>query len=340
MQPGTSQYIFVVAATGSVLGANFALSEPAPTVAEFVARNFETEVIPYLRPGGQKHYRYGLRKYVLPELGSLRLTEVTFSTVQGFVRKLIDAGFAVQTVRHMHQVINRVFKHALRTGHFHGPLPTVGVKFPYMARREKRALTIEQARRVISVLKRPYKEMAYLSITTSMNLAELCGLRWKRLNLTAHPVLCDGETLPAFSVAVRENFYEGSFGPPKTPNRKRVIPLTQDAVASLRRLKEGSRFVKPDDVVFATRNGTPKLASNLRYRVIKPAGKRAGVPWLNWHAFRNTHATLGEQIGMPLSDRQAQLGHGTSWMTQEYTVSDVERRRAGSEKLAGLLTCV
>jgi hypothetical protein len=70
-------------------------------------------------------------------------------------RYLIDAGFAVQTARHTHEVVNRVFKHALRTGHFHGPLPTVGVKFPYMARW------------VLSVLKRPRKEMAYLSIATS-----------------------------------------------------------------------------------------------------------------------------------------------------------------------------
>ena len=32
------------------------------------------------------------------------------------------------------------------------------------------------------------------------------------------------------------------------------------------------------------------------------------MPWLSWHVFRHTHATLGEQIGMALSDRQAQMG--------------------------------
>jgi len=48
--------------------------------------------------------------------------------------------------------------------------------------------------------------------------------------------------------------------------------------------------------------------SNLRYRIIRPAGKKIVLPWLNWHAFRYTFATIGEQLGISLSDRQAQNG--------------------------------
>jgi len=49
--------------------------------------------------------------------------------------------------------------------------------------RERHALTVDQAKQVLRVLKPPYRQMALLSMTTSMNLAELCGLRWKRVNL-------------------------------------------------------------------------------------------------------------------------------------------------------------
>jgi integrase len=54
--------------------------------------------------------------------------------------------------------------------------------------------------------------------------------------------------------------------------------------------------------------------------------------------FRHTHATLGEQIGMALSDRQAQMGHGDVRMTMHYTHSDIERRRAAVEAMANRLT--
>ena len=76
---------------------------------------------------------------------------------------------------------------------------------------------------------------------------------------------------------------------------------------------------------------------NLLNRHLKPTGKSLGMPCLSWHAFRHTHATLGEQIGMALSDRQAQMGHGDVRMTLHYTHSDLNRRRAAIETLSGRL---
>src|SRR5262245_60049127 len=81
----------------------------------------------------------------------------------------------------------------------------------------------------------------------------------------------------------------------------------------------------------------PLNESNLMRRFIKPAAKLVGMPWLSWHVFRHTHATLGEQIGMALSDRQAQIGHGDVGMTLHYTHSDLERRRAAVEAMSDRL---
>ena len=81
----------------------------------------------------------------------------------------------------------------------------------------------------------------------------------------------------------------------------------------------------------------PYSPYNLLRRVLKPAGKRLGIPWLGWHDFRHTRATLGEQIGMALSDRQAQMGHGDYRMTLHYTHSDLNRRRRTLDRMAGRL---
>ena len=72
-------------------------------------------------------------------------------------------------------------------------------------------------------------------------------------------------------------------------------------------------------------------------RVLKPGGVKLGIPWLSWHVFRHTHATLGEQMGMALSDRQAQMGHGDVRMTLHYTHSDLNRRRQAIEAMSDRL---
>jgi integrase len=314
-----------------------AKGSPSPLFREFAQTRYLPASQMYLRPGAQKIYEFVLRRYVMPEIGSLRLADITHEIVQGLVAKMLARGYSVQTAKHAKMVTHRVFVHAERVGAFRGRLPTEGIRFPAMVRREKHALTIDQARSVLANLRSPYREMALISMTTSMNVAELFGLKWKRINLSSEAALCDGELVPPESLMVRESYYEGAFGPPKTLNRKRNIPLTKVVVVALQRLKASSQFSDPDDVVFASRKGTPRQSSNVRHQIIKPLGKKLGIPWLNLHTFRYTYATIGEQLGISLSDRQAQMGHGSIWMTQEYTVSHVENRRAGSELIAEMI---
>jgi integrase len=114
---------------------------------------------------------------------------------------------------------------------------------------------------------------------------------------------------------------------------RRNVPLSSSVVAALAALRAGCRFAGPDDLVFASSKGTPLKENNLRRRVLKPAAERLGMPWVGWHVFRHTHATLGEQIGMALSDRQAQMGHGDVRMTLHYTHSGLNRRRVAVEAI-------
>jgi len=49
------------------------------------------------------------------------------------------------------------------------------------------------------------------------------------------------------------------------------------------------------------------------------------------------HVPKPEQIGMALSDRQAQMGHGDAGMTMHHTHSDLQRRRAAIERMSDQL---
>ena len=68
--------------------------------------------------------------------------------------------------------------------------------------------------------------MALLSMTASLNVAEMLALRWKRVNLSPEPAIVVGEILQPRTLAVRENYYRGQFGTVKAKSRRRCVPLS------------------------------------------------------------------------------------------------------------------
>jgi len=278
-----------------------------------------------------------LGKHVVPALGDLRLRDVTSDEVQALVKMKIEAGYSVQTAVHIRNAISAVFNHAKLKRAYYGDNPACGVRLPEMQRRESHALSFEVGRELLLILPPVVRTMVLVSMTASLNVAELLGLRWKRLNLTDQVQVVGTEVLEPYSIAVREDYYRGKFGSVKKKSRSRNLPLSRSAVDALLTIRAVSKFTGPDDLVFTSRNGTPLNERNLLRRVLKPAGAQLGIPWLSWHVFRHTHATLGEQIGMALSDRQAQMGHGDVRMTLHYTHSDLARRRQAIEAMSDRL---
>lgn len=320
---------------------NAKVTSPASvmTVEQFVAQKFIPEVVWALKPASKKDYDYKLSK-LIPALGGVRLCDMDSGKVQAWLRKMVEEGYSPQTVTHMKNAVSAVFTHAKRVGYFHGENPARLVKLPPLTRvKQRTALTVEQAQKVLDRLPSPVKEMALLAMTTSLNVAELCGLRWKRVNLTSGFVVVDGDVIPPLSLTVRENYYEGEFGTVKTGKRNRIQPIPAVTVPLLEKLKQRDRFTGPEDVVFANRNGKPVDAHNVNNRVFKKIGKELGIP-LSWHVFRHTCATLTEIAGMPKADRIALMGHAGAEMTDYYTHSDIERRRTYVDNIAGELVAV
>lgn len=96
---------------------------------------------------------------------------------------------------------------------------------------------------------------------------------------------------------------------------------------------------EPDALVFQSQRGTPLSDTNLLDRHPKAAGRRLGLPWLNWHTLRRTHASLLQQAGGSLREAQAQLGHARMSATLEiYTIPLAAAQRQAVEKLSVLVT--
>lgn len=296
--------------------------ESALTLREFVDRYFIPNALPTLKISTQKRYRQILNIHLLPAFGATRLMDLPTVAVQRFVLDKMAAGQSWESVNHFRNLLSKTYTTAKRWGLFAGENPASGIQLPEKhAVRERHALTLEQIRPLLAALTEPARTMVCLGILTGLRVGEILALRWEDVDFLA------GE------IRVERNFYRGMVGTPKTPHSRRTVPMPQilaSALSALRRDGVG--------LVFTTGRGTPLNDSNLLHRHLKPAGRRLGIPWLNWHTLRRTHATLYQKAGGSLREAQAQLGHSRMATTNDlYTIPVQASQRATVEKLAGLM---
>jgi len=309
------------------------------TVADFVRQRFNPDHVWQLKPSGQAHYRDMLTNHVLPKLGGYRLRDVTPVVVQDFLtrkraegyvtvvrndkeRKEVRRDFAGQTLAHMRNVVSAIFNRAKNLGMFTGENPAVGTSLPKIAAKERQALTAEEATRLIAALPGQYSTLGALLFTTGLRIGEAAGLKWKRIDFAKG------------ALTVAENYTKRHWTTPKSAKSVRTVPVPRavlDALAALR----GDRGL--DDTVFVTSHGNPIDQNTTCAKILKPAAKRAGVPWATWHSFRHSNATFADAQGMTMAERQKALGHSEARMTLHYTHPEMERVRAGVEAIAALV---
>ena len=334
------------------------------TVREFVERKFLPEHVAYMKHAGKEHYnsqlpfvldgvprkkgsRGGKTRFKPGEepppvprqygMGEMRLRDVQRENLQRLVGTMLTRGYGVQSAKHVKTVVSAIYTHAEQEGWHNGPNPAKFLKLPEMVRATPHALSFDQLAKLLSILPRVVRIMVFLAAMTSMNIAEICGLKWKRVNLTAAPIIMDAELLPAFTAGVREQWYKGERGSVKAKARRRNIPLPQWVAQDLAELGKRDHWAGPEDPVFAGSSGRPVCENAIVQRHLKPAGRKLDMPWLSWHDLRRTFATLADQEKMSIGERKEIMGHSRAEQTLQYTHTPSEQAREILEALASKL---
>jgi len=186
----------------SKLDAGVCEPNSAVTIGNFVDQRFLPDHVALLKRSGRSHYD-SMLKHVLPTLRNFRLKDITAADIQKLVSSMLLRKYSVQTVKHVRTVVSAIFTHAKRLGWHSGNNPAKLVRLPEMIRRQAHALSFKQVVETLAALKTPAREMVLFAIVTSMNIAEVCGLQWKRVNLSEQFATVDGESLPPLTIAVR-----------------------------------------------------------------------------------------------------------------------------------------
>jgi integrase len=322
-------------ATGAatIPGYNAAIQDPRMTFGFFVESKFIPEHVEHKTPAGRTHYQAILKHLLKPEtvnrmfrsenpakpklksapdwpyLDEVQLCDLKPDHVRSLILSAFARGYSSQTVKHIRNVISAIMSHAQREKCFSGANPVTQVKLPPMIRKVEHNLTISQTKAMLELMQYPEKEIALLTITTGMNIVEICELQWKHVNLTESERYIDGEVIPARSIAVRTHWNQGGLGGVKR-GRPRSVEISEPLFSTLKELSRREMNTGTDDYVLSSQAGDPVLAANIRMGRLKPIGRKMGIPWLSWHVLRRAHTAL-------LSEFRTQLNNDMTLMARD-----------------------
>ena len=283
------------------------------TVEKFLAHWLEA-VKPTIRRSTFVRYEEYIRLHTIPIIGGLRLPRLTPQHLQDLYAQKLSEGLSPTSVRHLHTVLHRALKQALRWDLVVKNV-SEAVDPPRRARPEYQALAPEQVRQFLRAAHEDRLEALYvLAVTTGMRRGEILGLHWRDVSF-------DQGVLQ-----VRYTLQQGGvLGEPKTAKGRRQIDLPLLSVEALQRhriqqlkdrMEAGASWVD-SDFVFTNAVGKYIDPDNLRHRSFGPLLRRAGLPQIRFHDLRHTAATLLLSLDTKPKIVQELLGHSQIGVTMD-----------------------
>lgn len=316
--------------------------EPAVmSLNEYLERWLKTAAQPRVRERTYADYSELLKRYVSPSIGAKKLCEVRPLDIQTLYTQMLDRGLSARSVRYTHAVLSSALKQAVKWLML-AQNPAALVELPKSSRKEMQALSVDEAARFLMAASEDRWHILFaLALTTGMRPEEYLALQWKDVDLD--------KGIATVQRALVWNRKGGgwTFTAPKTSRSRRNIPLPASISRALiihkrqqaeARLKLGADY-ENNDLVFASREGTPLMLRNILRRHFKPILERAKLPpSIRLHDLRHSCATLllaANEHPKVVSER---LGHASITLTLD-TYSHVlpSMQQAASEKLEKIL---
>ncbi|HEU0019238.1 MAG TPA: tyrosine-type recombinase/integrase [Thermoleophilaceae bacterium] len=225
-------------------------------------------------------YKRDMERWAIPYFERFQLAEVEPPDVRAFVGHLEAKGLSPSTVRSIVAPLRAMFATAVEDGALRAnPAREVRIAGKSATDDEPaRAMTRDELQRLLAEVPDEWRPFFELLAQTGLRISEALGLQWGDVQFGDRPML-----------QVRRQDCRGELGPLKTANSRRDIPLSPTMSRRLWRQRRGKAETAR---IFTTKTGTPLSDRNVYQRVLQPAAKRAGVPWVTFHTFRHTCASL------------------------------------------------
>jgi integrase len=286
-------------------------------------------------------YHKRLKNDVYPEIGHLKLHEVTPLVINGLYQKLsVEKGHSPRTVRYTASIIHHAFEQAVMWGLLVRN-PASHATRPKLVKRPPTVLTAEQIRALLAFSQEhPLCSLWYLLLTSGLRPSEALVIRWSDIE---DDTLHVRRTLVTDSTGYRCTVVEHQA---KTDKSIRAITLPASTLTVLdqhRRhqaaeiLAAGPGYTRAG-YLFASANGEHLQLHAVRLRW-KTLLRQAGMPNVRLYDTRHSHATALLTAGANLAWVSDRLGHTDIKMTKDvYAHVLPEAQRDTAQIMDNILT--
>ena len=228
------------------------------------ADNWRNEVLALNKYGSFKSTS-GVVDRVIPELGYLKVRQVTKEIIQKYIVKRA-AKVGIESIRHEISVIKGVCEYADDDWE----LPR-RLKFPKRLRPKQEFYTFEDARKIFKSASGQEKVLYMLLAETGCRLGEALAL--------------EGKDIGDHTISITRNVYEGVLqSTPKTESSVRTISISSTLFTALKKIFPVKGFI------FRSATGRAAWPQQLTYS-LKEHCSRVKVPYKAFHAFRRGNIT-------------------------------------------------
>jgi integrase len=275
---------------------------------------------------------------ILPALGDVPLSRIDAALLEAFYGDLVKGGgrdgkpLAAKTVAKTAGLLSIALADAVRLKLI-AFNPATDARLPRRPQREMTAWTEAEASAFLaSVGSERLSPLWRLALATGLRRGELCGLRWKDVDLVAGTLSVVSTRVVAAAVVT---------GEPKTRAGARVVSLDRETVVALsgwrrrqaeERLAAGGAWTD-SGLVFVDELGVPPHPETIT-RWWREAVGRAGLPPIRLHDARHTAATVMLRAGVPVKVVSQRLGHADVAVTMRvYQHVTAQDDRAAADAL-------
>jgi integrase len=343
----------------AVRNGTYIVPNKTPTVKEAAEDWIQNKKVTASIRGGERKqstidsWQYQLDRFIIPDLGGLKITNLSRGLLEKTRDKWAATGIAPQSVNKILVTLYSICERQKgETIHFN-PVDAVDklarVKENETDRdgdevRESDVYNPDEIRKLLSAAREGFdKTILEVFLSTGVRHGECLALKWEDMDFDKKEVIVrrnwEGQFVKNPNTANELYFPDQMpvFTTPKTRSSIRRIPISDELILTLKKWKLKSPK-SPWDLVFPRDDGQP-YSRKRAWEALEAATKASKVEKrLKIHDLRHTFISLHLMMGTPIPEVTAMAGHSSPMITMSiYGHFIPKMRTAAAENLAALL---
>ena len=260
-----------------------------------------------IRPRTRQLYATEARLYLLPRIGSVRLSELQPATIRRLLADLVAEGVGARTIELVHQTLSKALTQAVADGILVAN-PASLARPPKAIRKPVRILESHEVEALAAAIDERYRAMVLVAGWAGLRFGEAAALRRDRLRLLERRI----DVVEGISTDAAGRFV---VGPLKTDASRRSVTIPAFLVDEL--AAHLATYADPlGDLVFTAPLGGLIQRPSWRTRFWLPAVRAARLhPAPTFHHLRHHAAAVAIAAGAHPKAISARLGHTSVSMT-------------------------